>query len=337
MAANVSSSLANWSTTESSNSPAGTDTTDIDAEFRMIQTVVRKYLATKGADIASAATVDLSTATGNYVHVTGSTSVTSLGTVASGLRYLLVFDGALTFTHNATSLILPGAANITTAAGDRCEVVSLGSGNWRCLWYQKASGKAVIAPAFTDVTGTAAVTQGGTGLTSLTAGDILYASASNTLSALAKGTAGQVLLMNAGATAPEWGTSGLSAATQADQETGTSTTVAVTPGRQHFHPSAAKGGARFDGTATGTNAPTAGYNVTSITRNSTGNYTVNTALTFSASTAWWAVACGARSTNLTLSVTVKNFTATTFDIVTMDNSNNVIDIPMITFEFYGDL
>ncbi|MDE3022477.1 MAG: hypothetical protein KGI54_11530 [Pseudomonadota bacterium] len=31
----------------------------------------------------------------------------------------------------------------------------------------------------------------------------------------------------------------------------------------------------FDGTLTGTNAPTAGGNITSITRNSTGEYTIN--------------------------------------------------------------
>ena len=144
MTANVSTNLASWSTTESSNAPAGTDSSDIDAEFRMIQKVVRQYLASKGADIASGATVDLSAATGNYVHVTGTTTITALGTVSAGMRFMLVFDGALTFTHNATSLILPGAANITTAAGDRCEVVSLGSGNWRCFWFTRASGLPVV-------------------------------------------------------------------------------------------------------------------------------------------------------------------------------------------------
>jgi len=45
---------------------------------------------------------------------------------------------------------------------------------------------------------------GGTGQTTYTQGDILYASASNTLSKLAKGTAGKILTMNSGATAPEW-------------------------------------------------------------------------------------------------------------------------------------
>lgn len=56
----------------------------------------------------------------------------------------------------------------------------------------------------TDVTGTLPVTSGGTGLSALTSGDLLYASAADTLSPLPKGTALQVLRMNAGATAPEW-------------------------------------------------------------------------------------------------------------------------------------
>ena len=39
---------------------------------------------------------------------------------------------------------------------------------------------------------------------SLVAGDVLYATAADTLVRLPKGTAGQALVMNAGATAPEW-------------------------------------------------------------------------------------------------------------------------------------
>ena len=50
-----------------------------------------------------------------------------------------------------------------------------------------------------------AVSGGGTGLTSFTAGDILYATGTTTLAKLAKGTAEQVLAMNSGATAPDWG------------------------------------------------------------------------------------------------------------------------------------
>jgi len=49
------------------------------------------------------------------------------------------------------------------------------------------------------------VASGGTGLASFTAGDILYATGTTTLAKLAKGTAEQVLAMNSGATAPDWG------------------------------------------------------------------------------------------------------------------------------------
>jgi hypothetical protein len=43
---------------------------------------------------------------------------------------------------------------------------------------------------------------------SLVAGDVLYATGADTLARLAKGTAAQVLRMNAGATAPEWADAG---------------------------------------------------------------------------------------------------------------------------------
>ena len=49
------------------------------------------------------------------------------------------------------------------------------------------------------------VAGGGTGLTGFTAGDVLYATGTTTLAKLAKGTAEQVLAMNTGATAPDWG------------------------------------------------------------------------------------------------------------------------------------
>lgn len=85
---------------------------------------------TKGADIASASTVDLSTATGDWVDITGTTTVTALGTTAVGTRRLVRTTGILTFTHNATSLILPSGQSILSAAGAFYEFRSLGSGNW---------------------------------------------------------------------------------------------------------------------------------------------------------------------------------------------------------------
>lgn len=96
----------------------------------------------KGANIASAATIDLSTATGNLVHVTGTTTITAI-TIPSGAERTVVFDGILTLTHNATTLILPTGANITTAAGDVIKVRGDGAGNARVVTYQRANGTAL--------------------------------------------------------------------------------------------------------------------------------------------------------------------------------------------------
>ena len=93
-------------------------------------------LANKGTNIASAAAINLGAATGDYVVITGTTTITSLGTADAGTERTLVFSGVLTLTHNATSLILPGGADIVTDVGDIATFRSEGSGNWRCTGYQ---------------------------------------------------------------------------------------------------------------------------------------------------------------------------------------------------------
>jgi hypothetical protein len=93
-------------------------------------------LANKGTDIASAAAINLGAATGDYVVITGTTTITSFGTANAGTERTLVFSGVLTLTHNATSLILPGGADIVTDVGDIATFRSEGSGNWRCTGYQ---------------------------------------------------------------------------------------------------------------------------------------------------------------------------------------------------------
>ena len=97
----------------------------------------------KGSDIASATTTDIGAATGNFVDITGTTTITGLGTIQAGTRRTVQFDGILTLTHNGTSLILPTGANITTAAGDVAKFISLGSGNWICTNYTRADGSAL--------------------------------------------------------------------------------------------------------------------------------------------------------------------------------------------------
>jgi hypothetical protein len=133
----VPSVITDLNVVAASNSPAGTDPvgSTLDDFLRAGFAIVRREQA-QGAAIASASTTNIGGNTdGYYLHITGTTTITSFGTVAAGVSRVVVFDAALTLTYNATSLILPGLANITTAAGDVAEFVSEGSGNWRCTRY----------------------------------------------------------------------------------------------------------------------------------------------------------------------------------------------------------
>ena len=94
----------------------------------------------KGADVASATALTLGT-DGNYFNITGTTTITSIGTLGIGTVVMLRFAGVLTLTYNAADLVLPGAADITTAAGDHGIFVEYASGDWRCISYNRASGR----------------------------------------------------------------------------------------------------------------------------------------------------------------------------------------------------
>lgn len=146
----VPSTMADLSTTAASNSPAGTEApNNADDHFRAAYAILRTTNA-KGSDIASATTTDIGAATAEFVDVTGTTTITGLGTIAAGIVRTVRFTGALTLTHNATSLILPGSANITTANGDVAMFRSLGSGNWKCVSYIRQDGKAVVTTLSDD-------------------------------------------------------------------------------------------------------------------------------------------------------------------------------------------
>lgn len=143
--------ITDLSVTAGSNSPLGTEviTTTVgpDEYVRMLSAIIRREQAqaTAVASGTTPGTVDLGAiATGNYVHVTGTTTITSFGTIGAGVERTVVFDGILSLTYNATSLILPGAVSITTAAGDAAVFRSEGSGNWKCIAYENASGLPVV-------------------------------------------------------------------------------------------------------------------------------------------------------------------------------------------------
>lgn len=96
----------------------------------------------KGSDVASAGTISLGE--GGFFHITGTTTITDIdfATAKNGRGAWLEFDGILTLTHNATTLNLPGGANITTAAGDRAYVVQDNADNVHVMVYVRAAASA---------------------------------------------------------------------------------------------------------------------------------------------------------------------------------------------------
>ena len=248
----------------------------------------------KGADIASAATVDLSAATGNGVHVTGTTAITAV-TLASGAWRQVIFDGILTLTHHTTNNNLPGGANITTAAGDRALYWSDGTTVY-CVTYVRSNGESLITAPFADTT---AIVKGSAdptkllrfevgGFTTATTRVMTPPNFDGTIATLA----GTETFTNKTLTSPVINTAvtGTAIATQAQQEAGTAVNVLVTPGRQQYHPSACKAWASADFAG----AFAASYGMSSVTDTGVGQQTFNYSTAFSSAN--YGVLCMAEST-----------------------------------------
>jgi hypothetical protein len=109
-----------------------------------------------GSDVAAAATTTLGF--GGYFTITGNTGITAFAFTndKAGRSAKLRFTGTPTITHNGTSCILPGAANITMVAGATATIVSLGSTNFAMVDYMPGgvtgTGSRVLATSPTLVT-----------------------------------------------------------------------------------------------------------------------------------------------------------------------------------------
>lgn len=140
------------------------------------------------------------------------------GSTNDNAGFVVTTNGTVTIGTDANNWTqFSGAGQVTAGAGltKTGNTIDIGTGTGITVnandiqidttW----AGQAAITTVGTITTGTwgadtIAVNKGGTGLTAYTAGDLMYASGTSTVAKLAKGTAGQMLVMNSGATAPEW-------------------------------------------------------------------------------------------------------------------------------------
>jgi hypothetical protein len=103
---------------------------DLNTDLGLIDAFAGSLMPQAEVTLASAATTDIGGAASTAVAISGTTTITSFGAAVNRIRFVR-FTGALTLTHNAASLIMLGAANRATAAGDSGIYQSDGGGNWR--------------------------------------------------------------------------------------------------------------------------------------------------------------------------------------------------------------
>lgn len=302
---------------------------DAESDIQALAALIGVPLTIVEQPVASAATTDIGNGYGPVLLITGTTAITSMGANYNGVKFLR-FSGALTLTHSA-SLVLPGAANFTTAAGDSCYAVPIGSPatGWRLVGFTRyanpnlvddavrksdtglqtiagnvgVTGDLTVTGAFSassfpaaNLSGTVAVANGGTGastpvnarsnLGAATAGALAssgitgaVATGSITTSGLTQATARMLGRTTASTGAVEEISVGssLSLATGSLGVADAGITPSKLSGAQTGSAPAfaCRAYCIFDGTVAGTNAPLNGGNVTSVTRNGAGDYTIN--------------------------------------------------------------
>lgn len=190
---------------------------------------VFKTISVSGQDdvVADAATDTLTLAGAGTVAITtnaSSDTITFTGTAGSftaagdsGSNQTINTGNTLTIAGGSGISTTGSATDTITIAGDDASTSSKGVAQFSSDNFAASSGTITIKSAGIDLTdevtgslpnanlATVGVAKGGTNLTSYTAGDLVYASAGTTIAKLGIGSAGQILKVNSGENAPEWG------------------------------------------------------------------------------------------------------------------------------------
>lgn len=126
--------------------------------------------------LASASNTDLGSIPSHNISLTGTATITTFGSSANLAYpiYNIYFAGVMTITYNSGILVLPGAANIVTAAGDTAVMLYGGLGSWIMASYTRANGQALVFSATylqNYIAGLTLSTAGGSGTFGVAAGE----------------------------------------------------------------------------------------------------------------------------------------------------------------------
>jgi hypothetical protein len=162
------------------------------ATIRNSSTVLDGDLQVKGGDITTnQTTFNLINATATTLNIGGAATVLNIGNASGQTNFAgdLNLATGKVFEINNVSVLTSTTLGSTVVNSSLTSVGTISTGTWNA----------------TEI----AVNKGGTGLTSYTIGDIIYASGSTTLEKLAGVATGNALISGGVGTAPSWGKIGL--------------------------------------------------------------------------------------------------------------------------------
>lgn len=150
--------ISDLTVTAATNSPAGSESAkgSVDDYLRAHASFLAQLnglIQGPTTVLASASTVNIGFPKTLNVAITGTTTINAFDVFAEGTLRYVTFQGAMVLTHNAGTLVLPGAANITTVSGDVGIFKSNGAGKWACMVYQRAAGHVTPAQVLTILDG----------------------------------------------------------------------------------------------------------------------------------------------------------------------------------------
>jgi len=134
------------------NPPSSDQLKQADDHMRLIKAVLKasfpgvtapRYLEQAREDVADSATPAVWAATSNNLNLLGATTITGFASGTAGQFKIVRFAASRTLTHNATTLELPGGANIVTDIGDHALILCGGGTSNKVIGYFRLNGKPI--------------------------------------------------------------------------------------------------------------------------------------------------------------------------------------------------